>query len=423
VRPEPTKYYILKQDYNRIIGDSLPFDFEKESIQMAVRSIRERKLRSVLTVTGIVIGIAAIISLVSISEGTSRYIQEQFEQFGANKIIVMPSMSGGMGTISAAQSLSEKDIDIIKRVRGVDTALPILSKSLQAEYKDVTTMISIMGVNSKEAEEFFSDIQSFDLSSGRFPRAGDKYVVVVGSLVAESAFEKELRIRDKLVIKEKTFDIIGILKEIGNTQDDSMIMMPLDTMRDITGEEDEISFIMASANDASNVDRVAELIEQRLDNKYGEKSFMVLSTSSLAGQISSITNTLSFVLGGIAGISLLVAGIGIANTMYMSILERTKEIGIMKSIGATGRNILYIFLTEAAIIGLIGGIIGITVGTTMSQIIGIALESYGMPLKTVVTPELAILGLSFSVGVGVLSGFMPARKAAMLNPIEALRYE
>lgn len=401
----------------------MPLDFEKESVQMAVRSIRERKLRSALTVLGIVIGIAAIISLVSIGEGTSAYIQEQFEQFGANKIIVSPGFRQAMGPPTGMESLSEKDIDIIKRVRGVDTAIPILSKNLQVEHKGQTNIMQMMGVNSKEAQEFFSDIQSFELSSGRFMRPGDRYVVVVGSLVAEDMFDNELRIRDKFVIKDKTFDIIGIMKEIGNSQDDSAVIMTLETMREITEEEDEISFIMASANDASNVERVSELIQEKLDNKYGEDVFMVLSTAKLAEQISTMTNTISLALGGIAGISLLVAGIGIANTMYMSILERTKEIGIMKSIGATGRNILYIFLTEAAIIGLIGGIIGIAVGTTMSQIIGIALESYGMPLKTVVTPELAILGLSFSVGVGVLSGFMPARKAAMLNPIEALRYE
>lgn len=390
---------------------------------MAVRSIRERKLRSVLTVTGIVIGIAAIISLVSIGEGTNRYIQEQFEQFGANKIIVMPSFHGGPAALTGVQSLSNKDIDIIKRVRGVDTAIPILAKTLQVEHKDVTNSLQIMGVNSREAQEFFADIQSFDLSSGRFMRSGDRYVVVIGSLVAEDSFGKELRIRDKLVIKDKTFDIIGIMKEIGNRQDDTAIIMPLETMRDLTGEEDEISFIMASANDASNVESVSETIQQKLDNEYGEKSFMVLSTAKLAEQISTITNTLSFALGGIAGIALLVAGIGIANTMYMSILERTKEIGIMKAVGATNSNILEIFLTEAAIIGLVGGILGILVGTIISRILGFALESYGMMLKTVVTPELALLSLSFSIAVGVISGFMPARKAAYLNPIEALRYE
>jgi len=148
-----------------------------------------------------------------------------------------------------------------------------------------------------------------------------------------------------------------------------------------------------------------------------------MSTATLAGQISTITGTLSFVLGGIAGIALLVAGIGIANTMYMAILERTKEIGIMKAIGATNRNILEIFLIEAAIIGLAGGAIGVGLGTVMSKILGLALESYGMPLKTVVTLQLALIGLGFSVVVGVVSGFMPARKAARLNPIEALRYE
>ena len=400
----------------------MAFDFEKESIMMAVRSIKERKLRSVLTVTGIVIGIAAIVSLVSIGEGTNAYIQEQFEQLGANKLIISSFSMQGMGGLMGAQQLTERDVDLVGSVRGVEEAMPILFKTLQVTHKDVTISTYVIGVNSEEAEEFFKGSQ-MDVKSGRWLRSGDRYVVTLGSLAAEKNFGKELSLRDEVIIEEKSFQIIGVMKEIGNSQDDSQIYLPLETLRELIDEPDEITMIYAQASDATNIEEVAERIQQKLDNKYGEEIFYVMSTATLAGQISTITGTLSFVLGGIAGIALLVAGIGIANTMYMAILERTKEIGIMKAIGATNRNILEIFLIEAAIIGLAGGAIGVGLGTVMSKILGLALESYGMPLKTVVTLQLALIGLGFSVVVGVVSGFMPARKAARLNPIEALRYE
>ncbi len=400
----------------------LPFDFERESIRMAVRSIQERKLRSVLTATGIVIGIAAIISLVSIGEGTNAYIQEQFEKLGGNKIIVSSFSFSRRGPLMGGERLTEKDVNIVKSVRGVDEAIPVLFKTLSVTYKDMTTTAYVIGVNSKEAEQLFKGSQ-MDIETGRWLRPGDKYSVAIGSIVANKLFGKELSIRDKITIRDKSFQVVGIMKEIGSSQDDSQIYMPLETMREITNEPDEITMIYVQAADTGVVEDVAERIQQKLDNKYGEDTFSVMSTATLASQISTITGTLSLILAGIAGIALIVAGIGIANTMYMSILERTKEIGIMKAIGATSEDVLKIFLTEAAIIGLIGGLGGVLLGAAISKVLGIILTQYGMVFKTAITPDLALMGLLFSVVAGVVSGFMPARKAANLNPIDALRYE
>lgn len=402
----------------------MSFEFEKEGLKLAIQSIRERKLRSILTTTGIIIGIAAIISLVSIGEGTNKYINEQFEQFGANKIIVTPStMASGPRRPVTSETLSSSDLNVVKRVRGVDEVIEILSKTLSVEYKKESTQLQTMGIHGKEAERFFSDMQSLELENGRFFGSGDRYVVVMGYLAAKKSFSEEIRIRDRIVIKDKEFTVIGTLKEIGSTQDDMQIMVPLDSMRTITGSDDEISFIFASAYDRNEVEDVADRIQQKFDNEYGEDTFLVMSTTKLAGQVSSITNTLSAILGGVSGIALIVAGIGISNTMYMSTLERTKEIGIMKSIGATRRNIMEIFLIEAALLGLIGGVLGIIVGTGLSKLLGLILKSYGMPLKTHVSLSLMLLGVGFAVVVGVISGFLPAKQASELDPIEALRYE
>jgi putative ABC transport system permease protein len=401
----------------------LSLEFEKESIKIAVRSIRERKTRSILTVTGIVIGIAAIIALVSIGEGTNKYITEQFQQFGANRIIISRAIRGGFGATSSFEPLSDSDLTLVKRTRGVDKALPILMKSMPVEFKGETEVLSVMGIDSGSAVDFFSDIQSFELQSGRFIKAGDKYSVILGAVAAKQSFTTELRIRDKLIINQKTFEVVGILTETGTSQDDSAIIIPRETLGEIAGNTDEITYIFARVVDTSQVDAVAELIQKKMDQEHGEGTFTVLSTTKLAEQITTITGTLSAVLGGVAGIALVVAGIGIANTTYMSILERTKEIGIMKAIGATSTNILEIFLVEAAIIGLIGGLAGAGMGIAMSQVLGFILKSYGMVFTTAVTPELILMGVGFSILVGVVSGLLPARKAAKLNPIEALRYE
>jgi len=350
-------------------------------------------------------------------------MQEQFEQIGANKIIVSVFSMGSMTSMFGTEQLTERDVNLVKSVRGIEDAMPILYKTLPVDYKDVSISIMIIGMHSSDAKEFFEGSQ-FGIKSGRWIRQGDKYVVTLGVLAAEQNFGKELNVRDKVTIKEKTFEVIGVMKEIGNSQDDSQIYMTLDSLREIAdGDDDEISAVYAQAFDTGNIEDVAERVQQKFDNKYGEDAFSVMNTATLAGQVTGITNTLSLVLAGIAGIALLVAGIGIANTMYMSTLERTREIGIMKSVGATNNNILKIFLTEAAMIGLIGGVAGVLVGTGISSALGYILESSGMFLKTIVTLELVSLGIGFAVVVGIISGFLPARKAAMLNPIDALRYE
>jgi putative ABC transport system permease protein len=230
-------------------------------------------------------------------------------------------------------------------------------------------------------------------------------------------------VNDKFTIKDGKVQVIGILKETGQSTYDSIIIAPIEDVQETSAEKDQYIIIFARANDPNNIDTIAKNIQEKLDDSHGEKVFQVLTTKQLTERIGTVTNMLSFVLGGIAGIALIVAGIGIANTMYMSIMERTREIGIMKAIGATNKNIIEIFLMEAALIGFIGGIIGDALGVILSEVLGAILKSYGMSFSTKVTPELLALGLGFAVGVGVFFGFLPARKAAKMNPIEALRYE
>jgi putative ABC transport system permease protein len=376
-----------------------------------------------LTVLGIVIGIAAIISLVSVGEGMRKMVTEQLSQFGANRIIISPTMRFGFGLSGSGESLSDKDLQDIKRVRGVDIVVPIYYMSMPVQFKSETETVAVAGVAIKDAQTFFSDLQAFKIESGRFFRSGDSDVAIIGYSVANNAFSEDVNLRDRLVIKGASIEVLGTLKQMGNQQDDNMIVMPIDTLQEITGEQDKITMIFVKVRDGESVVDTAKSIQKLLDNAYGEKSFGVMSTQQITEQVGSIIGIISITLGGIAAISLLVAGIGIANTMLMSIMERTREIGIMKAIGATNSNVMEIFLIESATIGIIGGLVGCAVGIIMSNVISEVSNFMGFQIRTSVSAELLLLGLGFSVVVGVVSGIFPARHAAKLNPIEALRYE
>jgi putative ABC transport system permease protein len=400
----------------------LALEFERESLRMAFDSIRQRKLRSSLTVLGIVIGIAAIIALVSIGEGTNAAVNQALGSLGANTIFVSSGGGGGFGMQSTRESLAKKDLNDVQSTRGIEAAVGIFVKSSAVTFKDQIKVLSFFGVDSKESQKFFTDIGIVQIDQGRFFKPGEKHVVVIGNVIAEKSFDTALKVNDKLTVNGEKVQIIGILKETGQSTYDSIVIAPIEDVQSDT-EKDQYTIIFARVNDPSRIDDIASSIQKKMDDSHGKKVFQVYTAKQLTEQIGAVTNMLSLVLGGIAGIALVVAGIGIANTMYMSIMERTREIGIMKAIGASNRNVLEIFLMEAALIGVIGGIVGDLVGTGLSEALGVVLKSYGLSFSTKVTPELLGLGILFSVGVSVLFGFLPARKAAKLRPIEALRYE
>ena len=401
----------------------LALEFEKESLRMAFDSIKQRKLRSSLTVLGIVIGIAAIIALVSIGEGTNAAVNEALGSLGANTIFVASGGGGGgFGMSGATESLAKKDLNDVQSTRGVEAAVGIFVKSSPVTFKDQIKVLSFFGVDSKESQKFFTDIGIVQVDQGRFFKPGEKHVVVIGNVIAAKSFDTALKVNDKLTVNGEKVQVIGVLKETGQSTYDSIIISPIEDVQSAT-EKDHYTIIFARVNDPNNIDEIASSIQKKMDDAHGKKVFQVYTAKQLTEQIGAVTNMLSLVLGGIAGIALVVAGIGIANTMYMSIMERTREIGIMKAIGASNRNVLEIFLMEAALIGIIGGIVGDLVGTGLSEALGVVLKSYGLSFSTKVTPELLGLGVLFSVGVSVLFGFLPARKAAKLRPIEALRYE
>ncbi|MEM7819240.1 MAG: ABC transporter permease [Candidatus Aenigmatarchaeota archaeon] len=395
----------------------------EEIFKIAFRNLSHQKARTVLTLLGVIVGIASVVALISLGSGLSTSVAKQLEQIGTDKIIIIPKTSGGFGPPTGfTQKLSEKDLDIVKKTRGVDIAIPILLKNLPVSYEKKTSFITIYGVSSKESKIFFSGVQRYTLDEGRFMKEDEKSVAIIGSRVHTDIFGNEIRVGDKIKILGKEIRVIGIMKPTGNQQDDNGIIIPIETLRDIIGDKEDITVIFAKAYEDPKI--VAERIEKELEDLHNEKLFFAMTTEQLLERINSIFSIISIVLAGIAGISLLVASFGILNTMLMAVIERTKEIGVMKAIGATNRRILALFLIESSFVGLIGGVVGTIVGYSLSLGFSkFATNIIGLSLNVEIDPMLIIGAILFSMIVGMVSGTYPAYRAAKLDPVEALRYE
>jgi putative ABC transport system permease protein len=412
-----------------------------DSLELTIKQLRHRKLRSWLTVLGIVIGVAAVVSIVSIGEGMQAAVSEQLGGLGADTITVSAGYTkasgtfgpsgGGFGQSSTTVTLTEKDVTAIKSVPGVKYVSGVISERGKVYYLGENTSLSISGVDTSA----WKYTVNTELDSGRYLSQGDTNAIVIGGRIASGVFKETLTLNRQLTIEGKPFRIIGILTSSGSLfgEGDRTIFMSIDDARQIFTDigQDEVSSISVKASDPSVVDEVVNNTETRLmlSRHVTEKTkdFTVTSAASIRATISSAMSSITLFLGGIAAVSLLVGAVGIANTMYMSVLERTRQIGTLKALGSTNFEIMELFLLESAFFGLIGGVIGVSIGTLISFVIGGSLSMMGMGSRrgssTLVTPELILIALSFAMLVGILSGVFPARHAAKLKPVEALRYE
>ena len=387
---------------------------------MAVNSIRHRKLRSWLTVIGIIIGVAAIISLITVSRSLESTIESQFEQFGANRIIISPKGFQGPGTSS--EGLTIKDVETVEKISGFKYVVPGIFLSTEVKYRKEVGFTLVSGIPAENFEEFFVD-SGAKLQEGRFIKDGDRFEAVVGSRVVTDMFDSTLRLGSKIEIKGQEFKIIGILEEIGNAQDDSQINIPLETAREIFDKPDDVDAIIAQVKSANDIPLLQEKVEKELERKRGDTNFQVVTATQILEQINEVLGVMQFVLVGIAAISLIVGAIGIMNSMYTSVLERTRDIGIMKAIGARNSDILEIFLIESGLIGIVGGLFGIILGSSMALIIGQLSKGAGFLLIVQIEPLVLIFGLLFAFIIGVISGILPAYQGSKLKPVDALRYE
>ncbi len=404
----------------------------KDYFFLSLKNLSRRKLRSWLTVLGIFIGIAAVVSLVSLGQGLQNYIDEQFEALGKNKIIIQPrGIQGPPGSETSKYSkLTEDDLETVENVRGIEKVASFITKTARIEFDDEIKFQFISGLPQDEQKELIEETQSIEIEKGRDLKERDDKKVVVGSYYPQGkVFSEEVGLRDKLNIEGKEFRVIGVLESIGNPIDDSSVIITLDAIKELYETDGELSVIVAEVGKGENVNLVADKIERRLrrdrNEDEGQETFRLQTAEELLETFTNIFSVVQAVVVGIASIALLVGGIGIMNTMYTAVLERTKEIGTMKAVGAKNSDILMIFLIESGLIGLAGGAIGILLGIGIAKTVEfIAINQLGSSfLQSYFGLDLIIGSLLFSFIVGSISGILPAIQASRLKPADALRYE
>lgn len=399
----------------------------EEYFKIAVKNLRTRPLRSWLTILGIVIGVFLIMSLLSLSQGLKNTVLKQLKSIGTDVIMIMPgNINDFMTTMIGRVELTEDDLDAIKRSEGVEAVVPTVYKGEVMKYQGKSKTVLLFGMDIKDSLSVYRENMGMEVAKGRWPIVG-KREVLVGSMVPTDVFPG-LKINTQAVIQGKQFEVVGILKSLANKQDDSMVAIDLNVFRSVTGERKGALQAVAKISPGFSADQVAQNIKDNLADTrkrqrgQEEATFSVLTNEAMSGIVGNIMGIIQAVVFAFASIAIIVGGIGIMNTMYTSVRERTREIGILKAVGATSSTIVLIFLMESGIIGLIGGVGGMVSGLGLAKLI----EAVGQVhpvfyIQASITPGIVLFGLLFSFGVGCFSGFFPARSAAKLKPVEALR--
>lgn len=401
----------------------------KDYFKLAIENLTHRKLRSWLTIIGIVIGIAAVVALVSLGRGLQYTVDQQFSKIGADKITISPKSSiQGSGFDNTGLTLTIEDVDVVKKSYGVEEAIGPLQRTAKVEFNNKIKYTFVRGLPVDNSRIVYDSSGLYDVEYGRTLKQGDTNKIIIGPEIAkESYFGREITVGDKIKINDKAFTVVGIIKKGGNPGISRAIIMTIDDARNLFNVEKEVSMIMVKIYRAEDLDMVVNVIKKDLRRhrnlKEGKEDFTVESTKKFVESFLRIFNVISTLLIGLASISLLVGGIGIANTMYTAVLERNREIGIMKSVGAKNSDIILIFLIESALIGLIGGIIGVLLGSGISLLAERLIGTFlGEGFFKVFLPWWLLLGASvFAMIIGTLSGILPAKQAAELNPVDALR--
>ena len=401
----------------------------KESFLMAWASLIANKMRSILTMLGIIIGVAAVIALVSIGNGVKQDIQNSISSLGSNLLMVMPGAPRTPGvrpSQGSMKSLKVSDYQAISKLDGVKAASPYTANSYVTIYQSKNWTTTVSGVSSN-----FQDVNNWTMAEGRFISSKNvenrERVAVVGQTVVKNLFAGEDPVGKEIRVKNIPFRVIGVLNSkgngtMGNDQDDT-IFIPYTTAMERVEGVDYLRMVYVVASDDNSIDRLQSDIENLLRVRHSIKDtnlddFNIQNMKSIMETMEQTTGTLTLFLGAVAAISLVVGGIGIMNIMLVSVTERTREIGIRKALGATYFVIVTQFLIEAVVISLMGGLIGIALGIGASKLIGLA-----SGMSTVISVPTIVLSFAFSMAIGLVFGIYPARKAAKLNPIDALHYE
>ncbi len=395
------------------------------TVKIALRALRVHKLRSLLTMLGIIIGVGAVVAMVSVGQGASMQITQRIAALGSNVLQVFPGSSSSGGVRGGSGSVSTLTLEDAKAIASacpdVAAVAPIVSRNAQVVYGNQNWFTSVTGTSTE-----YLQVRSWDIADGNMftdddVNAGTK-VCVLGQTIVDNLFPDEDPVGAIIRISNAPFTVVGVLTVKGSDQDDIILIPVVTAQRRLTGRTG-VNRIMVSAISQKRGDAAQEQITELLRRRHNIRSsadddFSVRNMADIASAVASSSRVLTLLLASIASVSLLVGGIGIMNIMLVSVTERTREIGIRMAVGAKGRDVLLQFLVEAVVTSLLGGVLGILFGIGASQLIGL-LAKWSTPM----VPGAILLAFGFSAVVGVFFGYYPARRAANLDPIEALRYE
>lgn len=403
---------------------------KQELASLAANSLQHRSLRSWLAILGIVIGVASIISLISISVGMEQSVKKNLGGLGANIITITSGGNqaqrtmgppGGEGFVSTQRSnpLTFKEADALRKLPGVQALDARISGRATVSYRNKNSSISIVG----SEPEAFPISTGLALISGATFKSGDLNSAVLGYSVENQTFGESMLNR-QIKINDKPFRVIGILNQSGASfgGSDNTIFITQKAAKNLFLQNSNASSIVVIAANTTTVEALSGNLTSELLKLHkatsANQDFRVLSSATMTSTITSISEFLGYFLGGIALISLIVGGIGVANAMFTSVLEQTKYIGILKSLGTTDGDVMWLFFFESSLVGFVGGILGVAL-----SFIGSAALQYFTPLPSAITPELIFLGMGFSILMGAIAGAIPALNASKVEPVEALRYE
>lgn len=384
-----------------------------QSIKMALRSIRGNKLRAVLTMLGIIIGVSSVIVLVAISQGSTQNVTSQINSLGTNLLTI--------NTFGTNVSLTQSNIEKLSQVNGIAAVSPVVSGRLSIAEGRTSEQTSVMGTNAA-----YETVRNAQVSEGRFISDIDSQyrqkVAVLGATTAENLFGLNDPVGQNIQIQGNTFKVVGVLASKGSSMGqsgDDVVIVPLSTAERLL-KTTSISQVYLQGKNQQQLDFVMAEVENTMDSMFPNQSnnYSVTNQQDLMNTMTSVDNSMTMMMGGIAAISLLVGGIGIMNIMLVSVSERTKEIGIRKAIGAKRRDILWQFLIESVVLSAMGGLIGILLGLGIGKLLSSMLS-----MTVAFSTSVVLFSFLFSLAVGVVFGVFPANKASKLNPIQALRYE